>query len=218
MRSLLALRRRQRERGAIAVEFILVIGILIALTFGIMDFAVFLRDYTATSNAVRDASRTASALPRFGVTSDVNATFGHNGEDGGSFASKAAEVFQTTGGAIPQQSIEELWIYRANASGFPGSQTSFGSCPSDSCVRYRWFDPDGPSGPIEPAFRYSDGLWDPLSITACPGNAESVGVYLRVNHNPLVGLWGTGGVITDSVVAKFEPRRLGEGNCEPASP
>lgn len=205
--------RRREERGGVAVEFVLVVGILLALTFGIMDFAVYLRDTTAASNAVRDAARTASALPRFGVSPAINPTFGHDGNDGGSFASRASDVFDTTGGAIPQRSIDELWIYKANADGFPGDYSDFTECPANSCVRYRWWD--GPTGD-NPGFQYAGGLWDPLSITACPGDADTVGVYLRVDHQPLIGWFSTDGAITDSVVARFEPRRDGPGTCRPA--
>lgn len=208
--------RRRDERGGVAVEFTLVVGILLALTFGIMDFAVFLRDTTAASNAVRDAARTASALPRFGVSPAINPTFGHDGNDGGSFASRASDVFDTTGGAIPQRSIDELWVYLASADGYPQGTAGFTGCPETTCVRYRWWDADGP-GPEEPAFQYVSGSWDPLDITACPGDADSVGVYLRVDHQPLIGWFSTDGAITDSVVARFEPRRDGPGTCRPAT-
>ncbi len=226
---LLARLRRSDQRGASAVEFAIVFPVILLLVFGIMEFALFLRDYVGVSNAVRDASRTASAQPRQGNV------LGHRGwepcppgpcshPDGtapagavGSFAYAASQVLGTSGTAIPTQSIKDLWVYRANAKGFPEGLSDFSSCPPAVCVRYAWEDdPDG-AGPLVAGFDFRSGTWDPATINACPNdpNAQAVGVYMRVDHRSLFPGFNTTRNLSDNSVIKFEPLRPGAGSCKP---
>lgn len=211
-----------RERGAAAVETAIVLPLILVLTFAIIDFSILLRDYVGITNIVRDASRTASTLPRFGTVP------GHAGTDGeSSFAREATLVLETTGTAIPTASIDEMWVYIANARGFPlssgtpinnwdlDSNESFSTCPPETCVRYGWRDDPDPA--IPGSFQFISGTLDPLGINACPGddNAMAVGVYMQINHSAPVGLFGTSGPLSDRAVTKFEPLRRGEGSCKP---
>lgn len=51
---------RQRDRGAAAVEFALVVPILITLCFGIIDFGYLINRVSLVNNAARDAARVGS--------------------------------------------------------------------------------------------------------------------------------------------------------------
>lgn len=53
-------RRRDGERGAAAVEFALVLPILMLIVFGVIDFGFALNRYSAVSNAAREGVRAAS--------------------------------------------------------------------------------------------------------------------------------------------------------------
>jgi Flp pilus assembly protein TadG len=195
------------ESGASAVEAALIMPLLILLTFGFIEVAMLLRDYAAVTHLARDGSRIASANPRNGTVE------GHGGTGGQtSFAFKAADAVGMSGTALPKSSIAELWVYRANAQGFPDGTSSFdsASCRSDNCVRYVWtggsFQFDGASA------------WDPADINACPGDpsAMAVGVFIRVHHQSVTNLLPTTMDITDRSVLKFEP--LPSGSCKPPSP
>lgn len=50
-------RRRRDERGAAAVEFALVVPVLAALFFGIVDYGLLFTDTVSTRNGVREAAR-----------------------------------------------------------------------------------------------------------------------------------------------------------------
>ena len=52
--------RGQRERGAAAVEFALVVPLLLLLLFGIVDFGFLLNRNTVLANAAREGVRAAS--------------------------------------------------------------------------------------------------------------------------------------------------------------
>ncbi len=53
-------RRPRGERGAVAVEFALIVPLLMLLVFGIMEFGYMLNRDTVVSNASRDGARVAS--------------------------------------------------------------------------------------------------------------------------------------------------------------
>jgi len=49
-----------RERGAAAVEFALVVGLLLTIVFGIVEFGVYYSDRMVVDNAAREGVRAAS--------------------------------------------------------------------------------------------------------------------------------------------------------------
>lgn len=59
-RVLIDLRSRQLQRGAAAVEFALVVPMLILLVFGITDFGLMFNNSSVFANASRDAARAGS--------------------------------------------------------------------------------------------------------------------------------------------------------------
>jgi hypothetical protein len=193
------------------VEFVLVLPAFLLLVLGIMEFSLLLRDVVGTSNAVRDASRTASAAPRQGNVE------GHKGPapPAGrvqSFAYDASQVLKKTGTVIPTDSIVDLWVYKANAKGFPDGLSDFSGCPPAVCVRYAW------DTVPTPTFEWRSGTWDPASINACPNDANSmaVGVFMRVRHRALFpSFFNVSFDVSDSSVVKFEPLRPGAGSCKP---
>jgi TadE-like protein len=54
------MKRRGDERGAAAVEFALVVPILLMLVFGIIDFGLMIRANTVLANAAREGARNGS--------------------------------------------------------------------------------------------------------------------------------------------------------------
>lgn len=65
------MRRQARDRGAAAVEFALVVPLLIMLVFGIIDFGYLINRVSLVNNAARDAARVASLN---GTSAEVAAT------------------------------------------------------------------------------------------------------------------------------------------------
>lgn len=183
------------QRGAAAVETAIVLPLVIFLSIAFIDVVLLLRDYTAVSAVVRDAARVASANPRVGNVE------GHRGgppptEAEESFAYLAAQIVETTGSALPKETIDELWVYKANRDGFPTIRDdgnwkldtntvdpfADGKCVPRNCVRYRWQDPPGPtpgffglaSTIVPPGPTPGSGLpWDPGSINACPSTVPA---------------------------------------------
>jgi hypothetical protein len=221
-------RLRHGERGASAVEFAIIFPVVLLVTLGIMEFALLLRDYNGVTNLARDASRIASANPRVGTVA------GHKGPPDASFAYLASQVVESSGSAIPKDSIIDLWVYLANREGYPVTRKAPNdptevvnwkldtnrtmTCSEDDyCVRYRWVDGvNGNPG----AFKWVSGVWSPQSINACASTVpavlppttipdrQAVGVFIRVQHRSLFnGLFDTNMTVSDRNVVTFEPMR-----------
>ncbi len=64
--------KNQREKGAAAVEFALVLPTFLALTFGIVEYSIALYDKAVITNASREAARAGIVLknPKL-TTSDI---------------------------------------------------------------------------------------------------------------------------------------------------
>jgi len=60
--------RRWRDRGAAAVEFALVVGPLVLLIFGSIEFGLYVQARTMTENAAREGVRLGSLVGSTGIT------------------------------------------------------------------------------------------------------------------------------------------------------
>lgn len=209
-------RRAEHERGAVAVEAAIVTPVVLLMMFGVLEFSLALRDYVSVSSAVRTAARVASTN---GSLLAGNGTCEAAGPDLPSpppcspsrtpaFAQLAAQAIQTTGTAMPMDSIDYILVYKANEEGFPGSDGnttmpgSVAECAalgaSTPCVAYVWQD-------SRDAFRYAGGAWTAGSVDACPATADSIGIFMRATHRFASGIFGSSIGIGDRAVMRVEP-------------
>jgi hypothetical protein len=179
------------ERGAALVEFAVILPVLVAITFGAVEFGFALKATQTVSSATRSGVRTASSQPR---------------ETG--YAQDAAAAVATALNVLPADAPQELWVYKADTNGWPVGRTGFGSgCDSDKCYRYTWVAGSRTWAQV------SGTGWAPATQTACGGAvSDEVGVYLRVTHRYLTGLFGTDRTLTDHAVMRLEPV---PGQCRP---
>lgn len=171
-------RVRQDELGAVAVEFALILPILLLLLIGIVEWSLAFKDDLSVTSATRTGARTASAEGRSPT-----------------FADDTARAMAVAVTALNGDSIKEMWIYKAGTDGKPDSG-SFSGC--SVCVRYTW---DKASS----SFVKAGGDWPSSSQNACAGESDTVGVYLKVDHSFLSGYFGPTVTITDHTVMKLEP-------------
>lgn len=195
--------RARSERGAVVVEAALVTPLLMLLIFGIIEMALLMKDDVAVTSAVRNGGRIASANAGAGpggvAADDGSCTSPCSPANAPMFAQLAANAIQTAGSALPKDSIQELWVYKANNKGFPGSDGSTAMTCGTNCVKYKWVK-------ASDQFKYFSGTWQSSSVNACANNnPDSVGVYLKVNHSWLTGFFGKTIAIDDHAVFTFEP-------------
>ncbi len=195
-------RTRRGDRGAVAVEAALVTPLILLLIVGIVELALLMRDDVALTSAVRNGGRTASANPGAGVggtneggdcispCSPANAPM---------FSQLAANAIEHAGSAMPKDSIIELWVYKANDEGFPGSTGNKTWVCGSNCVKFKWVK-------AKDQFRYLSGTWTSSTINACANNnPDSVGIYMRAEHRFLTGFFVDKVAIEDHAVFTFEP-------------
>lgn len=172
--------RSGRERGAVAVEFALILPILVALTFGIIEFSSAYHDSSMIADATRAGGRVGSAQ----ATSPT-------------FASSVVQSVNAALSTMPSNEPKELWIYQANSAGYPGGGSSFSAC-SSNCIKYTWS-----SGAH--AFTGGSGDWPASAMQACTPPYDEIGVYVKINHAFVTGLFGSDLTLTDHAVFRLEP-------------
>jgi hypothetical protein len=208
------------ERGAVVVEAALVTPLLMALLLGIIEMALLMKDDVALTSAVRTGGRTASANAGAGpggvAADDGTCLSPCSPANAPMFAQMAANAIQRAGTALPKDSIKELWVYKANAKGYPcalatGCETSTltsMTCGAN-CVKYKWM-------PTKDEFRYFSGTWTSKKVNACANNnPDAVGIYIRAQHDFLTGFFTKDVMIEDHAVFTFEP--LPTLTCAPDS-
>ncbi|CUR53967.1 hypothetical protein NOCA2110022 [metagenome] len=196
------LRTRRGERGVVAVEVAIVTPLLLMLVFGIVEFALLMRDDTALTSATRAGGRVASANADAGpggINEDGDCVTPCSPANAPMFAQLAANAVQQAGSAMPKDSITEFWVYKANNKGYPGADGSTTMTCSTNCVKYKWV-------PAKDQFRYYSGTWLSSSVNGCAASPpDSVGVYIMANHKFLTGLFSASTTLDDHAVFAFEP-------------
>jgi hypothetical protein len=171
----------RRERGAVAVEFALIVPLLVVLSFGIVEFSSAYHDSSAAADAARAGARVGSAKA---TQAD--------------FATAAAAAASSAVKTLPSDVPQELWVYKANSSGYPGSGTSFSSCGT-SCIRYSY------SAAAKAFVPSGGGGWAASSHQVCTQPYDEIGVYIKLQHPFVTKLFGAGVTLTDHAVFRFEP-------------
>src|SRR5689334_11877101 len=154
------------RRGAVIIETALVAPLLLVIVFGIVEMAFLKKDDAALASLVRAGGRTAaSALADHREQSHQPSEFcsapACSVDNAPELADAAATAIVRSDARLSKDAIHELWVYKANAKGYPGTadSTGFGSCVN-ACVVYRW-------SPERHTFEYVSGSWRADDIHAC---------------------------------------------------
>ncbi len=169
------------ERGAVLVEFAIILPLLMTITFGIIEFSGAYHDSAIAADAARAGGRVGSAL----ATQPGYAT---------SVADAADAAFAT----LPSDAPQELWIYKANANGYPGTGSSFNTCGAN-CIKYVWNSSTKAFGSPQ------GGGWPATTHQVCTVPYDEIGVFVKINHKFFTGFFGSSVTITDHSVFRFEP-------------
>ena len=176
-------RGNRNEAGAVLVEFAIILPLLMTITFGIIEFSGAFHDSAIAADATRAGGRVGSALAtQPGYTTSV------------------VDAVDAAFATLPASAPQELWIYKANVNGYPGSGSDFSTCAAN-CIKYVWntntrsFDVGAPQG----------GGWPASSQQVCTEPYDEIGVYVKITHQFFTGFFGPSVTITDHSVFRFEP-------------
>lgn len=167
------------------------VPVFLLLVVGVIEFGLAFKDQLAITSAVRAGARIASSEPR-----------------SASFATDAAAQVANEASALDMSGVTSLWVYKADASGHPiGAGGTFGSC-STNCLTFTW-------SAASQTFVPSGGSWSPTSQDACPGEEDSVGVYLAYKHTAVTGVFFSSLGLSSHTVMRLEPvPTLQAGGCK----
>jgi hypothetical protein len=182
------------ERGAAMVEFAIIAPLLILLTFGLIEFGLFFRDFLTVANTTRSGARVASAA--------------------GTNAAADYEILQSVksaAAAMPggAEALETITVFRS-ASGSHDVPAGCTTTPQAGvCNVYTADDLARPAGDFGCTAGSPDRYWCPSSRDDTQaGGTDYIGVYIRTTHEFVTRLFGRTQTITDEVVMRIEPRVL----------
>jgi len=187
------------QRGVVVVEAAIVTPLFFLMIFGILEFGLAFHDKLTTANMSRSGARAATTF-----ADDPLADH------------QLTRAIDRAANALDRQTIRYVVVYKAAD---PGARVPAGSCadglPSetDSCNVYTPGDlRAGPErfGCDDPSDL--DRFWCPstrkvATTVASGGPPDYVGVYVRVRHDNLTGLFGNGWTFTEDTVLRIEARR-----------
>ena len=204
------------DRGVAAVEFAIMLPVLMLFVVGRLEFGFVMRDWLTVSGAVRDGARAATN----------GAANGCYQASGGScqipvLAQTAADAVEKAVIGMPKSAVKSIWVYKANASGFPGSATTqaaadaAGCTAALNCVAFKWYE--ATTTPATAAhFGYLSGGWNSSNINACLPNPEQIGVILRTEHPYMTRMFGATIALNDRAFMRFQP--LPVASCNGTGP
>jgi hypothetical protein len=195
-------RRLRGSRGATIVEAAIVTPVLMLFVFGVFEFGFAFRDYLAVANSTRDGVREAS------VSGNVtDADF------------RMIKAMDKAAAALPNSSIERIVVFRASGPDdvIPDAcktTTSAATLVANSCNYYEPGDfaldlteygCDPAPNPVPDPDRH----WCPADrIVSVGAGLDYVGVYMRVEHDYITGLFGDSITFEDTSILKVEPQEV----------
>lgn len=190
------IRRREalrRSDGVVAIEFALILPVLLMLVFGIIEFGMLFRSELSVSQSARAGARTAAALPRTAgyQTSAANAV--------------AAQLRNT----LSTDEITYLSVYKADkATGLPADGGTYKTCTS--CYRFTW------NAATKSWVAESGASWPATSQKACGAEATTdyLGVYVEARYNWVTAIFkpmfGNSMTVSERTIMRLEP--IGNGS------
>lgn len=193
--------RRRDERGAVLVEVMMILPMLLLISLAVFDIGLGWKASLTVTNASRAGSRVASNL---GVAASA---------DKSALSSIAASL-----GTIPVAEIDVVVIYRATtASGavptncLTSASRSAGGNAASQCNVYTGAEVFAAST----ATTFTGNCASSRDRFWCPtnrGNSQAgatgpdyLGVYVRINHATKTKAFGSTMVIDDQAVMRLEP-------------
>lgn len=181
-----------RDQGSVAVEAALVLPILLLCLLGMVDVGMLVAAQAGWGSAARSAVRAAAMLPRDPA-----------------FVDAATGAVVAAAGLNRRASLVEVWIYRANSQGYPGSDptSTFATCAT-ACLRMAY-------RPTTNSFVRVAGSWPATSVAACAPRPDAVGVRVVARHASVASAIRAGpSVIDRRAVMAFEPYPPSMGACK----
>jgi hypothetical protein len=201
-------RRARGERGSVLVEAAFITPVLFFLLFSVLEFGMAFRDYLAVANTTRDGARAASV---FG--NDSSADF------------DILQSIADSSNVINRRDIQRIVVYKASGPNTPVPTICTTAAPGSQGIGVCNIYTASALDLAESEFgcrsdRNLDKFWCPtattsttptqsgrkVAMTGTNGPPDYIGVWIKVNHTWVTGLFGRSLTFTDSTVMRMEPQ------------
>jgi len=196
-------RRCHGDDGTIIAEAALLTPFFITLMFGMLEFGGLFRDYLTLANTTAAGARQAAIQ---GNVTDADYWI--------------LKSIKTASGAMPWSQVQQVIIYKANP---PSAGSAPLNAPPSACltggqsgVCNTYSASDLAAFPATESLSWQQGTatdqgnWPASSryvLVASPG-PDYVGVYVKVLHPWITGLFGTNVTLTNNTTGQLEPQKL----------
>lgn len=195
-------RRAHGDSGATLLESAIVTPVLLLFIFGIFEFGFAFRDYLTVANSTRDAARESSVAGNV-----LDADY------------RMLRAIERGSAALPDDAIERIVVWEASGPSDTVPSSCANGTPDDGsggefCNVYTWADltvPETDFGCQSTAagdpVNSPDRFWCPADREVSVGTGlDYVGVYVRITHEYITGLFGDDVVFEDQMILKVEPQ------------
>jgi len=184
-------RGRRGEHGAALVEAAIITPVVLLLIMGMIEFGLLFRDYLTVANTTRSGARVGSA-----AGSDSGADY---------------DILQSVRGAssaLDDDTIEQIIIFKATSPTGGVPEACKTTTVADVCNRYTTSDLTRPENQFGCGSTAPDRFWCPAGrVDRQSGPPDWVGVYVKVRHHYVTGMFGSTRMIEDTTIMRLEPKR-----------
>jgi Flp pilus assembly protein TadG len=162
------------------------------LTFGLLEFGLFFKNYLTVANTTRTAARVGSSV---GKSADADY--------------QILQAIKGAASALPSgaNSIQAISVYKATAAGGdPPTACKSGPSAASFCNYYTASSLNLASTAFGGTSGKPDAYWPPTSRSVSQSaGTDYLGVWIKTTHGFVTKLFGTSRTISDTVVMRIEP-------------
>lgn len=191
--------RGDSERGAVVVEFALLLPVVALMAYGIVEFGLAWQDRLTVQTGVRSGARVAAAAANDAAADQTTLL---------SLGAAASD--------LGRDRIEWVLIYKSATGDGAVPATCLTPVPhsvSGTCNAYSGSQVRGVVDGTAPAAWFGCGVGS-LDVSWCPASRQAIqalgadylGVWMRATHPMITGLFGSSLTVQDRAVMRLEPK------------
>jgi hypothetical protein len=180
-------RGRFGSRGAVMVEAAVIMPVLLLIIFGGLEFSLAFNANAGIDHAARAGARQASANPKPLTAED--------------YVLPTRDAVSSAMAGVQAAAPKELYIYEV-ASGSENEPSGGFTSGCSRCAVFEW-DPGTSSFSVQ--VNDESSWWQPSQQSACPDDADRVGVHITADHDFITGFFSGMISLDSTAVMRLEP-------------
>lgn len=186
-------RRRRTDRGVTMIEAAITSPLVLLLIFGVLEFGILFKDYLSLSSGVRDGVRVASTQGAEPLTDY-----------------KVLQIVLRRMPALERNQIQRVVVFRGtSADSTVPTACKTASSATLKCNSYSNADLSRPATDFVGTGSAPDRYWPPITRKERLSDPpDYVGVWIKVHHEAVTGLFPLTKDLEEEVVMRIEPARL----------